>query len=40
MLPGISMILVECFNDALPYRTDQSYGDRAASQIRVIYRIT
>lgn len=30
---------VECFNDALPYRTDQSYGDRAASQIRVIYRI-
>lgn len=31
---------VECFNDALPYRTDQSYGDRAASQIRVIYRIT
>lgn len=31
---------VECFNDALPYRTDQSYGDRAASQIRVIYSIT
>lgn len=31
---------VECFNDALPYRTDQSYGDGAASQIRVIYRIT
>lgn len=31
---------VECFNDALPYRTDQSYGDRAASQICVIYRIT
>lgn len=31
---------VECFNDALPYRTDQSYGDRAASQFRVIYRIT
>lgn len=31
---------VECFNDALPYRTDQFYGDRAASQIRVIYRIT
>ena len=31
---------VECFNDALPYRTEQSYGDRAASQIRVIYRIT
>lgn len=31
---------VECFNDALPYRTDQSYGDRAASQIRVVYRIT
>lgn len=31
---------VECFNDALPHRTDQSYGDRAASQIRVIYRIT
>lgn len=31
---------VECFNDALPYRTDQSYDDRAASQIRVIYRIT
>lgn len=31
---------VECFNDAFPYRTDQSYGDRAASQIRVIYRIT
>lgn len=31
---------VECFNDALPYRTNQSYGDRAASQIRVIYRIT
>ena len=31
---------VECFNDALPYRTDQSYGDRAASQIRVIYHIT
>lgn len=31
---------VECFNDALPYRTDQSYGDRAASQVRVIYRIT
>lgn len=31
---------VECFNDALPYRTDQSYGDRVASQIRVIYRIT
>ena len=31
---------VECFNDALPYRADQSYGDRAASQIRVIYRIT
>lgn len=31
---------VECFNDALPYRTDHSYGDRAASQIRVIYRIT
>lgn len=31
---------VECFNDALPYRVGQSYGDRAASQIRVIYRIT
>lgn len=31
---------VECFNDALPYRTNQSHGDRAASQIRVIYRIT
>lgn len=31
---------VECFNDALPYREGQSYGDRAASQIRVIYRIT
>lgn len=31
---------VECFNDALPYRSDQSYGDRAASQVRVIYRIT
>ena len=31
---------VECFNDALPYRAGQSYGDRAASQIRVIYRIT
>ncbi len=31
---------VECFNDALPYRADQSYGDRAASQVRVIYRIT
>lgn len=31
---------VECFNDALPYRPGQSYGDRAASQIRVIYRIT
>lgn len=31
---------VECFNDDLPYRADQSYGDRAASQIRVIYRIT
>ena len=31
---------VECFNDALPYRANQSYGDRAASQIRVIYRIT
>lgn len=31
---------VECFDDTLPYRTDQSYGDRAASQIRVIYRIT
>ena len=30
---------VECFNDALPYRAGQSY-DRAASQIRVIYRIT
>ncbi len=30
----------ECFNDALPYRAGQSYGDRAASQIRVIYRIT
>lgn len=30
---------VECFNDALPYRAGQSYGDRAASQIRVIYRI-
>lgn len=31
---------VECFNDALPYRAGQTYGDRAASQIRVIYRIT
>lgn len=31
---------IECFNDALPYRAGQSYGDRAASQIRVIYRIT
>lgn len=31
---------VECFNDALPYRAGQSYGDRSASQIRVIYRIT
>lgn len=31
---------VEYFNDALPYRAGQSYGDRAASQIRVIYRIT
>lgn len=31
---------VECFNDALPYRAGQSYGDRVASQIRVIYRIT
>lgn len=31
---------VECFNDALPYRAGQSYGDRAASQIRVIYHIT
>lgn len=31
---------VGCFNDALPYRAGQSYGDRAASQIRVIYRIT
>lgn len=31
---------VECFNDALPYRAGQSYGDRATSQIRVIYRIT
>lgn len=31
---------VECFNDALPYQAGQSYGDRAASQIRVIYRIT
>lgn len=31
---------VECFNDVLPYRAGQSYGDRAASQIRVIYRIT
>ena len=31
---------VECFNDALPYRAGQSYGDRAASQIRVIYSIT
>lgn len=31
---------VECFNDALPYRAGQSYGDRAASQIRVIHRIT
>ncbi len=31
---------VECFDDALPYRAGQSYGDRAASQIRVIYRIT
>jgi len=31
---------VECFNDVLPYRSDQSYGDRAASQVRVIYRIT
>ena len=31
---------VECFNDTLPYRAGQSYGDRAASQIRVIYRIT
>lgn len=31
---------VECFNDAIPYRAGQSYGDRAASQIRVIYRIT
>lgn len=31
---------VACFNDALPYRADQSYGDRAASQVRVIYRIT
>lgn len=31
---------VECFNDALPYRAGQSYGDWAASQIRVIYRIT
>lgn len=31
---------VECFNDALPYRAGRSYGDRAASQVRVIYRIT
>lgn len=31
---------VECFNDALPYKPGQSYGDRAASQVRVIYRIS
>lgn len=31
---------VECFNDALPYKSGQSYGDRAASQVRVIYRIS
>ncbi len=30
---------VECFNEALPYEAGQSYGDRAASQVRVIYRI-
>ena len=30
---------VECFNDALPYRAGQTYGDRATSQIRVLYRI-
>lgn len=31
---------VECFNEALPYEAGQSYGDRAASQVRVIYRIS
>ena len=31
---------VECFNDALPCKAGQSYGDRAASQVRVIYRIS
>lgn len=31
---------VECFNDALPVKAGQSYGDRAASQVRVIYRIS
>lgn len=31
---------VECFNDALPVKAGLSYGDRAASQVRVIYRIS
>lgn len=31
---------IECFNEALPYEAGQSYGDRAASQVRVIYRIS
>lgn len=32
--------LVECFNESLPYRRDISYGDRVATQVRVIYRIS
>lgn len=31
---------IECFNEALSYEAGQSYGDRAASQVRVIYRIS
>ena len=31
---------VECFNEALPYEAGQSYGDCAATQVRVIYRIS
>lgn len=32
--------LVECFNESLPYRRDMSYGDRVATQVRVVYRIS
>lgn len=32
--------LVNCFNESIPYRKGQSYGDREATRVRVIYQIS